>query len=188
MRKKIFIPIVLGGNIKNIETVKNYFKFGADKILINSLSFYYKDLIKKISNSYGSQSISIMIDYKRFNNKIDLYSNHAEKLQSINLNNHLLNINNLNCGEIILNSIDNDGNGAGLDYEITKEIPKNIKKPILLMGGAGKPNHICLALKNKKIFGVVTANLFNFLGTGLKDTRDLCVSNKIQLALFQELY
>jgi cyclase len=187
LRKKIFIPLVLGGNIRNIDTVNNYFKFGADKILVNSSAYDNKNLIQKISDSYGSQSISTMIDYKKSDNKINLYSNNGMKLENISFKNHISNLNNLNCGEIILNSMDNDGNGAGLDDLIINEIPNNIKKPILLMGGAGKPEHIYFSLQNKKIFGIVTANLFNFLGTGLKESRNLCVKKKIKLAYFEQL-
>ncbi len=187
LRKKIFIPIVLGGNIRNINTVNRYFKFGADKILVNSSAYENKELIRKISNSYGSQSVSIMIDYKKVDNKVELYSNYGTKLEEVSFKDHITNLNNLNCGEIILNSIDNDGNGAGLDDLIINEIPAIIEKPLLMMGGAGKPEHIYSGLKNKKIFGVVTANLFNFLGTGLKDSRNFCLSKKINLAYFEHL-
>ncbi len=185
LRKRIFIPIVLGGNIRNIKTVNRYFKFGADKILVNSSAYNNKELIQEISNSYGSQSVSVMIDYKKFENNIQLYSNYGTLLEDISFEDHLLNLNNLNCGEVILNSIDNDGNGAGLDDEIINKIPKNVNKPILLMGGAGKPEHIYFILKNKKIHGIITANLFNFLGTGLKESRNLCVTKKIKLAYFE---
>lgn len=185
LRKKIFIPIIIGGNIRNMSTVKRYFKFGADKILINTIAYEDNKLIEEISNYYGSQSLSIMIDYKKIDNKILLYSNYGTKLENIDFDKHIKNLNELNCGEIILNSIDNDGNGAGLDTSIIKKLPKNIKKPLLLMGGAGKPDHIYTGLKNKKIFGVVTANLFNFLGSGLKNSRDFCISKKIDLAYFE---
>ena len=187
LRKKIFIPLVLGGNIRNIDTVNNYFKFGADKILVNSSAYDNKKLIQKISNSYGSQSISTMIDYKKSDDKINLYSNNGMKLENISFKNHILNLNNLNCGEIILNSMDNDGNGAGLDDLIINKIPKDIKKPILLMGGAGKPKHIKEALNKDQLSGIVTANLFNFLGTGLEISRNMAINSGIKLAKFEKL-
>ena len=187
LRKKIFIPIVIGGNIRNIKIANTYFKSGADKILINSAAYSNKKLIEEITKYYGSQSVSIMVDYKKIDNKVFLYSNYGTKLISTEFKQHIEDLNNLNCGEIILNSIDNDGNGAGLDNLILEEIPNGITKPLLLMGGAGKPEHILLGLKNKDIFGVVTANLFNFLGTGLKDSRNYCLSKKINLAYFEIL-
>ena len=184
LRKKIFIPIVLGGNIRKIETARRYFKFGADKILINTSAYDNDKLISEISKYYGSQAVSIMIDYRKNNKNINLYSHYGSTLENISIKDQLQNLNSLKCGEIILNSIDNDGNGAGLDYSIIDEISPNITKPILLMGGAGKPEHIFNGLNDQKVYGVITANLFNFLGSGLKDARNFCLSKKINLAYF----
>ena len=97
---------------------------------------------------------------------------------------HLENINHLSCGEIILNSIDNDGNAAGIDLTILNDIGTDIDKPILIMGGAGKPEHLSSALSSKRISGVITANLFNFLGEGLKLARNFALKQNIRLAEF----
>ena len=83
-----------------------------------------------------------------------------------------------------MNSIDNDGTAAGLDEITFKKIPKDLRNPILLMGGAGKPEHFVNTLKNDKISGIVTANLFNFLGTGLKEARNFSINAKIKLINF----
>ena len=94
-------------------------------------------------------------------------------------------INNLPCGEVIFNSIDNDGNGSGVNLELV-ELLINLEKPLLLMGGAGKPEHISKTLKLEKVSGVVTANLFNFLGTGLKKAREECIADGIKLPIFEQ--
>ena len=65
-----------------------------------------------------------------------------------------------------------------------KDLPKDFNKPILIMGGAGKPEHLSSALTSKKISGVITANLFNFLGDGLKLARNFALNNNISLAKF----
>ena len=93
----------------------------------------------------------------------------------------------INFGEIILNSIDLDGTGFGFNTDIIKKIRKSFKKPILLMGGAGKPEHFFIALKEKRIYGAVTANLFNFLGDGLKKSRDYSIKKKLKLLQFTNL-
>ena len=73
---------------------------------------------------------------------------------------------NIKFGEIIFNSIENDGTGNGLDLRILRKIPEDWKKTNSLMGGAGKPEHIAEGLKNDDVSGIITANLFNFLGKG----------------------
>ena len=76
------------------------------------------------------------------------------------------------------------GTGTGLDFSCLKEIPKNFNKPILIMGGAGKPEHFTQAFAIKNISGVVTANLFNFLGSGLRLVREHSAKNGVKLIKF----
>ena len=142
----------------------------------------------KISTGWGKQSISIMIDYLRDENQKDFKiviscGNKFKILLSEFIDKYLYK---LPYGELILNSVDNDGNGAGLDLDIINKFPDNLKSPILLMGGAGKPDHIYEGLNIKKISGVVTANLFNFLGSGLEISRKRCLENGINLANFKK--
>lgn len=184
LRKKIFIPITLGGGIRSLEDASFYFKMGADKVLLNS-SIYDEDLTKSISNVYGEQSISIMIDYLRTNNDSKkIYINCGTEYK-MELSDFFKLRNRIFFGEIIFNSIEDDGTGNGLDLEIIKEIPNSWKKkPILLMGGAGKPEHIAVGLKNDNVSGIITANLFNFLGKGLEESRKMAIKSKINLANF----
>ena len=184
LRKSLFIPITLGGGIRDLKISKKSFDNGADKILINTLAYENKQVIEKIADFYGSQAICIMVDHKKINNEINLYSYYGTRLNKISLRKHLENLNSLSCGEIILNSIDNDGNAAGIDLTILDNVEIGIKKPILIMGGAGKPEHLSKVLASKKISGVITANLFNFLGDGLKLARNFALEKNIRLARF----
>ena len=124
------------------------------------------------------------MDYKYLKDKIKLFSKSGVKSEKITLSNHLSKLSKLSCGEIILNSIDRDGTGQGLDIKILKLIKKNYNKPILLMGGAGKPEHFSSALKNSTVSAIITANLFNFLGDGLKLVRQRLIDDGIKIAKF----
>ena len=86
-------------------------------------------------------------------------------------------------GEIIINSIEHDGVGTGLDIKVLNDL-KKIENPILLMGGAGKPEHFDIVFKNSRVNGVVTANLFNFLGNGLNKTREILIKKNINVINF----
>ena len=187
LRKKIFVPITLGGRIKNLKNVKNCFDNGADKVLINSLIYDDPNQISEFAKSYGNQAISLMIDYKFLANskedKFISYKNCGQEIGSAINHEFIQKINETNCGEVIFNSMDSDGKAAGIDLKILDNLIC-LKKPLLLMGGAGKPEHICNTLKLHKISGIVTANLFNFLGNGLKKAREECLINGIQLPIF----
>ena len=188
LRKEIFVPITLGGGIRSLEDVKMCFLNGADKILLNT-SIYDNELLQSISSLYGEQAISVMIDYIRsdLNNENKIFVEGGSKYK-LNMSDFFENnLISLPCGEIILNSIDDDGTGNGLDYNIIKKVPKNFNKPILLMGGAGMAEHISKTLKMDRVSGVITANLFNFLGTGLEISRKKSIYQGINLAEFNTL-
>lgn len=184
LRKNIFIPITLGGGIRDLKTTKQFFDNGADKILVNTLTYKKKEIVEEIASSYGAQAICVMVDYKKRAKQYELYSNCGTYLENIGFKEHIESLNNISCGEIILNSIDNDGNAEGINMKILNQISKKINKPILIMGGAGKPEHLFQALESKQVSGVITANLFNFLGDGLKFARVYALKNNIPLARF----
>ena len=183
IRKKIFAPIMIGGAIRNLNNVKNCFENGADKIIINTESKNSK-LLDEISEIYGSQATSIMIDYKydENKNKYQVFTNCGTKKVEKDLFHTLKKLSEYNFGEFILHSINHDGTGNGYDLDMLKSISFKINKPVLLMGGVGKPDHIISALKNDMISGVITANLFNFIGDGLKLTRELAIQKGIEVA------
>ncbi|MBL6857136.1 MAG: imidazole glycerol phosphate synthase cyclase subunit [Pelagibacteraceae bacterium] len=187
LREKIFVPITLGGGVRTIDNAKQYFENGADKILINYLAHQGKPICEKISNIFGEQAISIMVDYKKsINGEIRTYIE-SGKIESKSLKKFIKSVIELKFGELILNSIDNDGTGSGIDLKCLNMIPKNFFRPVLLMGGAGKPEHFKNGLSHKKISGLITANLFNFLGTGLQQARDYSIKNKIKLVKFNKI-
>tara|TARA_Y100000768_G_C23898549_1_gene643844 strand:+ start:74 stop:853 length:780 start_codon:yes stop_codon:yes gene_type:complete len=186
LREKIFVPITLGGGIRSLEDAKKYFENGADKVLINFLAHKDLDTCKSISKIYGEQALSIMVDYKIINGKIKTFIN-SGKISSNDLDKYINHVKKIKFGELILNSIDKDGTAAGLDENTFKLIPDDFKNPILLMGGAGKPEHFASVLINQRISGVVTANLFNFLGKGLEEARNYSIKNKIRLIKFENI-
>ena len=189
LRKNIFVPITLGGGIRNLENAKNCFLNGADKVLINTSFYKDGDLINEINYNYGSQAITLMLDYKIKTENLGrvIFTDCGTKNYH-KLNNEIISkISNSDCGEVIINSIDQDGTGAGLDFEALDLFPLNFKKPLLLMGGSGKPEHIKEALNKDQLSGIVTANLFNFLGTGLEISRNMAINSGIKLAKFEKL-
>ncbi len=186
LREKIFVPITLGGGIRNLNDAKLFFENGADKVMVNFLAHSEKEICQSIANIFGNQALSVMVDYRIIENKILTFIN-GGKEKSYDFKQYIEQLKSLKFGELILNSIDNDGTAAGLDEITFKKIPKDLRNPILLMGGAGKPEHFVNTLKNDKISGIVTANLFNFLGTGLKEARNFSINAKIKLINFENI-
>ena len=87
--------------------------------------------------------------------------------------------------QIITDGVTANPSLTGLDLSCLDLIPKKFKNPILIMGGAGKPEHFTEALNHEKISGVITANLFNFLGKGLQEARNFSIKKNIRLIKFE---
>lgn len=188
LRKKIFVPLTLGGGIKTVKDAKECFLNGADKILVNTMVYDNPELLEKISEFYGDQANSVMIDFKKEDAEGSFYAyKKCGQVKEKKIDKKFIYfLNNLKCGDIIFNSIDNDGNAGGINLDICKIFNSDINKPVLMMGGAGKPEHIYKTLMEKKVSGVVTANLFNFLGDGLQKARDAAIEKKIRLPNFEK--
>jgi cyclase len=179
---KIFIPITVGGGIYSIENIKKLQLAGADKILLNNLFHSNQELWKNIVNIYGSQFVVACVDYKIINGKVKIFYENASKISKFNLKEIVDKIQNLGAGEIIFQSIDNDGTGKGLCLEILS-FTKNIKLlcPLILKGGIGKFDHIFEGLKLKKVDAVCTANLLNFIGDTFLKVKKSLIKKKINV-------
>jgi len=174
----VFIPVSAGGGIRSLEDAKILFQSGADKIILNTALVNNKSLVSELVNIYGSQSIIASIDHIEKNVFI---KNGTEKISS-SLKEHIRYVELLGVGEIYLNSIDMDGTGFGYDIKTIKEIVEITNIPLIISGGAGNAKHLLEGVLINKIDGVSTANLFNFMGDALYNSRNEIISNNGNLA------
>lgn len=179
--KYAFMPVSLGGQIKNIKDVEFLFKNGADKVVINSMYFSNQRELTKIISKFGVQSIICSIDYKTINNSKFVFTNNGQFNTQIDLNNYIKIISKIGYGEILLNSIDNDGLGNGYDFESLKSIYNSTDVPIIASGGADNSEKLYDGLNKNFISAVNTSNLFNFVFDGLKDAREEIISKGVEL-------
>ena len=167
----VHVPLTIGGGISRIEDCNTAFNEGADKVLINSAVFLYLDAVKEIIQKYGSQAVIGALDYRELLGQVSLFvKNGSDKLE-MSLEDALLNLSEIEVGEILLNSIDKDGTGFGFDMSILNGLMTHVESPIIALGGAGNWKHFNEALGCKIINAVATGNLFNFVGDGLPKTR-----------------
>ncbi|MBM22960.1 MAG: imidazole glycerol phosphate synthase cyclase subunit [Gammaproteobacteria bacterium] len=180
----VFIPISLGGGIRNFDDAKIFFDSGADKIIINTSLFDNSKLIDDISSVYGSQSIVAYLDIKKEQENFFLYKNNGSEKAKVKTSEFINDIADKNIGELVINSIDKDGTGMDFLYQTIDLLPFDITIPVLLSGGAGNFKHLYSALSDNRIDAVVTANLLNFVGDGLVTARKEIIGNGINLAVW----
>tara|TARA_B110000879_G_C11181039_1_gene518324 strand:- start:823 stop:1590 length:768 start_codon:yes stop_codon:yes gene_type:complete len=179
---KVFIPVAAGGGIRCVEDAELLFRSGADKIILNSALYENPKLIKDLSEKYGGQSIIGSIDYRKINKELKVFIKDGTTEIDSNLNEYLLDIGSIGVGEVILNSINQDGTGFGFDIETADFYAKKNSLPIILMGGAGNSQHLKVGLSIEGVSAVATANLFNFIGDGLPNARTELINEGCNLA------
>jgi len=168
LMKNTFIPLIIGGGLREINQVDECFKIGADKILLNTAIRKNKKFIKQCINKFGSQAVLCGVDFKLEKKNFYTYTNNGEKKFCL-LSEHIFLANKLKFGELFLTSIDRDGTGFGFESKILKYL--NINIPIILGGGGGNSRHFEKLMYEKKISGLATGNLFNYIGSGLEELR-----------------
>ena len=183
--KDIFIPLSAGGGIRSIDDAQLLFNSGADKIVLNSILIQDSNLVTRLVNKYGSQSIIASVDYKKNGNIYDVFINNGENLINMDLEEYLDYLQNLKVGEIYLNSIDKDGTGFGYDFEVINLLKSDFSIPVIIAGGAGNENHFLEGLKNDNVSAVATANLYNFMGDSLPNARMKLLNQNINIARFK---
>ena len=176
-----FLPISIGGGIKNIEDARNLFKLGADKIILNSSSFNNIDLINEVKKIYGSQSIIHSLDYKKNISDYDIYVNDGIKKIDKNLTEWLQILEESGVGEIMLNDIDNDGSLLGYNLEFIKKMSKLTKLPLIALGGAGKWEHFSDLFIETNVSAAATQNIFHFTNESLNSLKKYLSEKSIEI-------
>ena len=173
------IPLAVGGGIRTTTKASQLFKVGADKIVVNTPLVDDSKLCAEIADIYGQQSLVGSIDWSSGSGESLAYVDSASRCVGP-LQDHLQ-ISSELVGEILLNDIQRDGTGFGLDLVSAKTVCQDSNRPVVVMGGCGKPDHIVSGLMEDGINAVATANLFNFVGDGLQVARRMAIEAGIEI-------
>lgn len=160
----VFIPFTVGGGIKSVEDFQVLLRAGADKISVNSAAVRNPDLINDASYKFGAQCVVCAIDAKR---KADgtgweVYLNGGRIPTGIDAVKWAVEAEKRGAGEILLTSMDQDGQKTGYDIALTKAVSENVGIPVIASGGAGRAEHFVDAFTAGKADAVLAASLFHF--------------------------
>jgi len=160
---EINIPFCVGGGISSIEDFKHVLESGADKISINSAAVKNPYLIKEASGIYGSKCLVLALDVKRNEEgSWSVYVKGGKEKTSLDAVEWVKTGVKLGAGEIVVNSIDEDGMKTGYDLELLKRVKAAVNVPVIASGGAGKYEHFLEAVKYAAVDGVLAASVFHF--------------------------
>ncbi len=163
LSKRCFVPLTVGGWIKNIDDISKLLIEGADKIAINTEAVNDPNIIKKSSEIFGSQCIVVSIDVKKNqNNEYEVYTDRGRNPTGMDPIDWSKQVETLGAGEILLTSIDNDGSLKGYDIDLLKKVSNNVSIPVIAFGGVGKWQHFVDGINLGNVNAVSAANIFHF--------------------------
>lgn len=161
--KKINIPIVVGGGIRNFEDALRLLKSGADKITINSHAVTNKNLIKECAEKLGSQCVIIEIHAKKKKfNTWEVFIENGRQPTNLNALDWVAEVQKLGAGELLVVSVDNDGACKGPDIELLSELNKVCKVPLIYAGGTSEKNDIFNIFNFSGVDGLALSHLLHF--------------------------
>ena len=156
---EVFLPITVGGGIKNIKDCETYFSLGADKISLNSILFDNKKLLNETVNNFGSQSVTVLIQSKKIGNNWYAFRDMARHNTNVLVSDWIKFCEQSGAGEIILVSVDDDGLMRGLNYEMSN-LCHNSNIPIILSGGFCGEKDIKKISNYKNFNGLTVSSYF----------------------------
>ncbi len=180
--KECFMPISAGGAIRTIADATLLLRSGADKIVLNTPFFTDQNLVRQLVEQFGSQCIIASIDYKRTGQSDTVFINNGSTEIEMTLEEAIKNAIGQGAGELYLTSIAKDGTGQGFDLEYINKVCANCPVPVIISGGAGNFEHFTAALNEDVVSAASTANLFNFMSSGLTEARNHIIQSGIPLA------
>ena len=160
---KCFMPLTVGGGIREVADMHAMLLAGADKVSINSSALATPDLITRGAERFGSQCIVVSIDCKKVApEKWEVFSHGGRKATGFDAVEWAVRACDLGAGELVLNSIDADGTKAGYDITITRRISEAVGVPVVASGGAGTLDHMVDVLREGRADAVLAASIFHF--------------------------
>ncbi len=159
----INIPFSAGGGVSTLEDFKYILRKGADKVSVNSAAVKNPQLIREASRAFGAQCVVLSMDVKKNDEgSWSVYVKGGREKTELDAIEWAITAAELGAGEIVVNSIDEDGMKNGYDLELLSRITSAVNIPVIASGGAGKKEHFLDALQKTGVDGVLAASVFHF--------------------------
>ena len=160
------MPFAVGGGIRSLNDIKSIINAGAEKVIISSHAAENPDFISSASDTFGSSTVCVCIDVKKSlfgkTKTWILNGSKSTKYSPVQLAELM---EQKGAGEIIIQSIDRDGEMAGYDIDLIGEISKNVTIPVIALGGAGSMEHLKQAYKEGYANGLAAGSMFVYQGS-----------------------
>ncbi len=164
--ERVFMPLTVGGGVREVADIRNLLNAGADKVSINTAAVQNPDFVRKAAERFGSQCIVVAIDARRIPfsqpQAWEVYTHGGRKATGIDAIAWAEQMERLGCGEILLTSMDCDGTKDGYDIALTRAVSDAVEIPVIASGGVGNLEHIREGLVEGGASAALAASIFHF--------------------------
>jgi cyclase len=164
---EVFIPLTVGGGIREVADIRRMLNAGADKVAINTAAVFNPEFVKEAAERFGSQCIVVAIDAKQVSTAGDtlhweIFTHGGRKPTGIDAVEWAQRMTAYGAGEILLTSMDRDGTRDGFDLALTRAICDATNVPVIASGGVGNLQHLADGVTEGKADAVLAASIFHF--------------------------
>jgi cyclase len=171
---KLAIPFTVGGGINTLEDMKRILRAGADKVSLNTAAVKRPELVTEGAEFFGSQCIVVAIDAK-YDEELGswrVYTHGGRNATDYEVIAWAKEVVERGAGEILLTSMDKDGEKSGFDLALTKAVSEAVSVPVIASGGAGNADHFVDAFVEGKADAALAASIFHYKETSVKEVKD----------------
>ena len=179
----IFIPFTVGGGIRSVEDFNVLLRAGADKVSVNSAAVHRPELISEAAYKFGSQCVVAAIDAKRNGDSWEVYVNGGRTPVGMDAIEWAVKCEKLGAGEILLTSMDEDGQKKGYDIALTRAVSEKVNIPVIASGGAGALEHFYDAFTEGMADAALAASLFHYKELEIKEVKEYLRENGVSVRL-----
>jgi cyclase len=164
---EVFIPLTVGGGIREVADIRRMLNAGADKVGINTAAVFNPEFVKEAAERFGSQCIVVAIDAKQVSTggedqRWEIFTHGGRKPTGIDAIEWAQRMVSYGAGEILLTSMDRDGTRDGFDLALTRAISEAVDVPVIASGGVGNLEHLAEGITEGKADAVLAASIFHF--------------------------
>lgn len=162
-----FMPVTVGGGVREVNDIKTLLRAGADKVSINSAAVSRREFVKEAAEKFGGQCVVVAIDAKRVkraggSERWEIFTHGGRNSTGIDAIEYAQEVVSLGAGEILLTSMDRDGTRQGFDIPLTRAVADSVPVPVIASGGVGNLDHLVDGVRDGRATAVLAASIFHF--------------------------
>ena len=182
--EQVFIPLTVGGGVRQVADVRDLLNAGADKVSINTSAVLNPQLVADAAGRYGSQCIVVAIDAKQTSaGHWEVFTHGGRNATGLDVVAWAMRMEELGAGEILLTSMDRDGSKIGFDLQLTRAVIDAVEIPLIASGGAGNLQHLVDGIKQGGADAVLAASIFHFGEYTLTQAKQYMAKQGIEVRL-----